>query len=160
MWMRLTLTVNRAAILKRRKRIWPIEATASSVPFKTLACRVLMIRCAKAENQSRSWLEAIQWVTRRVHLGQTPCQQRRRPATPHRFVAENVACPAPGPSHYWCLHEGSLTAGYSQRQLVIATVSGESPCLPTYQGEDDLQRIRVFPYPRTPQQSPPTETTG
>src|SRR5271167_2500857 len=41
MWMRLTLTVNRAAILKRRKRIWPIEATASSVPFKTVACRVL-----------------------------------------------------------------------------------------------------------------------
>src|SRR5271166_145752 len=58
MWMRLTLTVNRAAILKRSKRIWPIEATASSVPFKTAACRVLMIRCAKAENQSRNWLEA------------------------------------------------------------------------------------------------------
>jgi hypothetical protein len=26
MWMRLTLTFQRAAILKSRKRIWPIEA--------------------------------------------------------------------------------------------------------------------------------------
>src|ERR1700751_4132157 len=60
--MRLTLTFKRAAILKSRKRTWPIEAEASSVPFKTSACSVLMIKWAKTENHSRSWLEAIQWV--------------------------------------------------------------------------------------------------
>jgi hypothetical protein len=53
MWMRLTLAFKRAAILKSRKRIWPIEASANSVPLKTSACRVLISRWAKAENHSQ-----------------------------------------------------------------------------------------------------------
>jgi len=52
MWMRLTLTFKRAAILKSRKRIWPIEASANSVPLKTSAWSVLISRWAKAENHS------------------------------------------------------------------------------------------------------------
>ena len=54
MWMRQALAFKRAAILKSRKRIWPVEASANSVPLSSLvntsARRVLITRWAKAEN--------------------------------------------------------------------------------------------------------------
>jgi hypothetical protein len=47
MWIRWTLVLSRAAILKSRKRIWPMEAASSSVPLKTSAPQSAHIQMRK-----------------------------------------------------------------------------------------------------------------
>src|SRR5271165_290610 len=69
-----------------------MEAASSSVPLKTSACRVLMIRCAKAENHSRSWLEANQWVLVRSAKRSICCSLMRFSMSPRAQIKLLVQC--------------------------------------------------------------------